>query len=72
MNPTPQLMVKVCTDGPMANLEANMDWGDIDRYVSRCVKAENRAWGKALNVEFPEIDLNTIDDEDTRHKVNIK
>ena len=69
MEPIPQILTKICTDGPMASLEVDMDWGNIDRYVSRCVKAENRAWGKALNFEFPDIDLASIEDEDTRRKV---
>ena len=69
MDPVPQIWAQIRTDGPMAQQEAFMDYGSVTRYVERCIRAERRMWGKALEVEIPEIKLDEIDDADIRRQV---
>ena len=64
-----QLRCKVCTDGPMVNLEILSDALSVDEYIAETVRAENSAWSNASAAELPQINLDMIEDEDIRKKV---
>ena len=46
-----------------------MDYGSVDRYVERCIRSEKRMWGKAVDIEIPDIKLDDIEDVDIRRQV---
>ena len=46
-----------------------MDYGSVDRYVERCIRSEKRMWGKAVDIEIPDIKLDDIEDADIRRQV---
>ena len=72
MDPVPQIWCQIRTDGPMGQQEAFMDYGSVDRYVERCIRSEKRMWGKAVDIEIPDIKLDDIEDADTRRQVKMR
>ena len=46
-----------------------MDFGSVDRYVDRLIRAEKKTWGKGALTKIPEVDLKEINDEQIRREV---